>query len=104
MNKTKLTPEIFVQLGFNQHDTLITSFYLVIEDKVFHEPLRGDKAYYIYKAISCTLCNDKGNKEYYLMIREGSGDNNRFNDEIITVTRNLQYKEDLEQFINIVKL
>lgn len=90
---TKLTNEILLELGFKEHFSLIqNSFDLVLIDKLDY-----------FKSLSLRLCNDKGHGEYYVFMRNGESPN-RWKDEIVTITCNMQYKEDLEQLIRIVNL
>lgn len=90
---TKLTEGVLLDMGFKIHFSLIqNSFDLVLANRVDY-----------HKSISLSVCNDKGQGEYYLMIREGKT-NKRGDDDLVVVTRNMQYKEDLEEFIRIARL
>lgn len=90
---TKITNEILLELGFEEHFSPIqNSFNLVIEGRRRQ-----------YKAVSLTICNDKGNGEYYLFVRQGETAI-RHEDDVIVITNNMEFKEDLEQFLKIIRL
>lgn len=93
----KLTEEIFLQLGFTKHQTLIQNHFNLIIEQIWCDD------FLYYKEISCSLCNDKGLGEYYLFIREGNS-NSRHEDDVVTITRKLIFKEDLEAIIKLCKL
>lgn len=99
----KLTEETITDLGFNTVKSCIQdSYLLILKDEKYKEDFLPEVTY-SYKAISLSLCNDKGQGEFYLFLREGFTDD-RTKDEIVTITRNLQYVEDLEEFIRLTKL
>lgn len=101
---TKITIEILENLGFILVPNLIQSSYMLIlkDESELVGPIFGD-SYYDFKALSVAVCNDKGLGEYYLFIRDGSTAN-RAEDEVICLTRNLLYEEDLKKFIRLINL
>lgn len=100
--KTKLTPEIIVGLGFKPAPNLIQeSWTYIIKDVKLNPITPIDNTLYHYKSLSVSPCNDKGNGEYYLFMREGTTES-RIQDDLVCLTSNLLYKEDLETLLNII--
>lgn len=103
---TILTYQDFIDLGFEYEPKasflLQDGYKLILQDKGYNS-LISSSLIYIYRALSITLCNDKSNGEYYLFLIDGQS-NNRQEDSIVTITRNLLYKEDLIEFIRILNL
>ncbi len=100
-----LTSQSFIDKRFQvlSQNTIFESFNLVLED-INIAPDEFDKLPCIrYRSISASVCNDKGKGEYYLFIREGETAQ-RHEDNVITLTRNLQYEEELDDFIRLLKL
>lgn len=99
----KLNPDIFKELNFIHRPNLIQDSYeFIIEDTVYESEFLGDSKVYHYKSMSVSWCNDKGLGEYYLFLREGSTDK-RHEDEVVTLTRELLYEDDLKDFIRLIK-
>lgn len=102
--KTKITEEGLINLGFIKHLSMIQdSFSLVFHDICDDDPFIPDRKYYYHKELSLSVCNDKGKGEYYVFIREGNTEK-RCDDDIITITRNMLYIEDLTKLIEVINL
>jgi len=102
--RIKITPDILLQKGFIERPSLIQhSYELILINTDEEDPFIPGARSITYKSISLTECNDKGKGEYYVFIREGST-GQRHEDEVITITRNMLYVDDLIKLIHIIKL
>lgn len=101
MNR-KLTPEIFQEHGFILRPNLIQDSYEFIIDDENGVCTFTNSPFFNYKAMSASWCNDKGQGEYYLFLRQGSTDK-RHEDEVVTLTRELLYEQDLIDFKRLIK-
>ena len=102
--RIKITPDILLQKGFIVRPSIIQDSYeMILEDVDDEDPWIPGKRYYYYKAVSLAECNDKGKREYYVFLRQGSS-NDRNDDEVVSVTRNMLYVDDLIKLIHILKL
>jgi hypothetical protein len=104
MKKTKITGKLLHELGFKHVPSLIQeSYMLVLVDQTFTPDFPGATNLHHFKALSLSLCNDKGKGEYYAFLREGSSPD-RNKDDVITLTRNMEYEEDLRELIRLLQL
>ena len=99
-----ITPEILEQHGFILRPNLIQDSYeYIIKDIVYEaDGILSKTDLHEYKAMSASWCNDKGKGEYYLFLREGST-NKRHEDEVVSLTRELLYEQDLIDFKRLIK-
>ena len=105
-SKALLTPEILLELGFVKMENVFhypienvikIDYHLVLINKF---DLFAPFNYGIYRELICTPFWDF--KKYILTIRHGLT-NDRINDNVITLTYELKYKEDLGVFIELLK-
>jgi len=97
---TILTHEILDAMGFR---CLMQDNSYSIELENNHFPKSDEiPEIYSYREISVSKCNDKGKGEWYVFLREGETFR-RSEDEIVTLTRTLLYKEDLEVIVRLSK-
>lgn len=87
----KLTPEILEKSGFK----IFTPNYNILPTSYSLDVKRFEKW---YTQISIAECNDKGLGEFYLFLKQGQDDNNPGQDDIISLTSELLYVHELQNY------
>jgi hypothetical protein len=97
-NPIKINEQSLLEIGFVKNTSLIQdSFsYNILNHKSFCEI--NQKEFFHFKEVSLSICNDKGNQEYYCYVRDGYTEN-RLDDDVVCLSRNYQYIHQVERLI-----
>lgn len=97
----KVTKEFLIEKGFKLVPSIIQDSFEYIMEDVNEESDWSDERFVHYRSCSMSLCNDKGEGEYYFFLREGST-TNRHEDTISSISRSILYEEEVLDLLRLL--
>lgn len=98
----RITREFLIEKGFIHRPSMIQeSFEYVLQDTAKEDTWLGGMWHH-YKSLSMSICNDKGEGEWYLFLREGDTEK-RHEDNVVSLSRSIMWEHEVLDFLRLIE-